>query len=56
MHKAQCKFGNLWQLLIRLMAVVLVEMVFIKTHAGKPAGDGFLCKLMQVKKVTMNAF
>lgn len=56
MHRAQCKFGNLWQLQIQLMAKVLAEMAFIKTHVAKPGDDEFMCKLMQVKIVTMSLF
>jgi hypothetical protein len=54
MHKAQCKFGNLWQLQIQLMAKALVEMASLKTRAAKLGADEFMCKLIQVKKVTMN--
>jgi hypothetical protein len=47
MHKAQCKFGNLWQLRIQLMARVLVEMASIEMHVVKWEGDAFLYKLVQ---------
>jgi hypothetical protein len=47
MHKAQCKFGNLWQLQIQLMAKALVEMASLKTRAAKLGADEFMCKLIQ---------
>lgn len=50
MHRAQCKFGNLWQLRIQLMARVLAEAAFTKMHVAKLEGEEFLCKLIQVRK------
>jgi hypothetical protein len=50
MHRAQCKFGNLWQLRIQLMARVSAEVAFIKMRAAKLEGEEFLCKRIQVKE------
>jgi len=56
MHKAQCNFGNLWQLRIQLMAKALAEMAFIKMLVVKWEGDAFSCKSVQVKELTHSCY